>query len=120
MLKRLRWQLSSLYTLAALTLIVLIGGGAYWLLAYYFQSSTDLALRYKVALEYNRLGVSKPFELEQAGEDWLASRNRTTPASTALPTTGGEWDAEGGNEGTNIRMNSSDDHTTASFPRYIF
>lgn len=109
MLKRLRWQLSSLYTLAALTLIVLIGGGAYWLLAYYFQSSTDLALRYKVALEYNRLGVSKPFELEQAGEDWLASRNRTTPASTALPTTGGEWDAEGGNEGTNIRMNSSDD-----------
>ena len=50
MLRRLRWQFSLLYVLAAVMLIALIGGGSYSLLRYYFETSTDLALQYKVAL----------------------------------------------------------------------
>jgi signal transduction histidine kinase len=109
MLKRLRWQLSLLYTLAALALIVLIGGGAYRLLAYYFQYSTDLALQYKVVLEYTKLGVMTPSELEQAGVEWLASRNHAASASIALPKSGAELEAEGGSEGSNIQETESDD-----------
>lgn len=82
MLKKLRWQLSLLYVLAAAVLIVLIGGGAYGLLSYYFQSSTDLVLQYKVALEFARQGQSVPADLQPADEAWQ-TRHKLTPAPRA-------------------------------------
>ena len=85
MLNRLRWQFSLIYLLAAIALMALIGGGAYRLLDYYFQSSTDLALRYRVALEFEKLGVTLPAELQAASLEWQTSRNQIAP--TPIPTT---------------------------------
>jgi len=82
MLRRLRWQFSLLYVLAAAMLIALIGGGSYSLLLYYFESSTDLALQYKVALEFVRSGQSIPPDLQAADQAWQVSRRLPTPTPT--------------------------------------
>ncbi len=74
MLRNLRWQLSALYVLAATALVILIGGGAYGLLSYYFESSIDLALQYKVALEFARVGQAIPPDLQAVDQAWQASR----------------------------------------------
>jgi len=79
MLRNLRWQLSVLYVLAATALITLIGGGAYGLLSYYFESSTDLALQYKVALEYARVGQPVPLDLQAVDQAWQTSRTSPVP-----------------------------------------
>lgn len=70
MLSRLRGQLTAIYMLAAIALIVIIGGSAYRLLAYYFVSSTDLALSYRVALQIEQLGIQPSYELETASLEW--------------------------------------------------
>lgn len=70
MLSRLRGQLTVIYMLAAIALIILIGGSAYRLLAYYFISSTDLALSYRVALQIEQLGVQPSTELREASLEW--------------------------------------------------
>jgi len=72
MLKRLRWQLTLLYLLAAMSLVTLVGGGAYWLILHYFQVTTDLALQYKMAGEFHRYGIPLPTELTDAEQVWLA------------------------------------------------
>jgi signal transduction histidine kinase len=92
MLKRLRWQLSLLYLLAALGLVLLVGGGAYSLISRYFENTTDLALRYKMATQFNQYGVELPAELAKAEQSWLgnyalvqapiASRTPTPAASS--------------------------------------
>jgi signal transduction histidine kinase len=74
MLRNLRWQLSALYVLAAVALVLLVGGGAYGLISYYFQSSTDLALQYKVALEFARVGQPIPADLQAVDRAWQTSR----------------------------------------------
>jgi signal transduction histidine kinase len=83
MLRKLRWQLSLLYVLAAAVLIALIGGGAYGLLTYYFEASTDLALQYKVALEYTKNGQPVPPDLQTADQAWQTSRK--LPTTTPFP-----------------------------------
>lgn len=70
MLKRLRYQLTLLYLLAGLAFFVLIGGGAYALLTAFYQRTTDLALQYKAAQEFQHYGVSMPLELENAHQTW--------------------------------------------------
>jgi len=90
MLRHLRWQLSALYVLAAAALVLLVGGGAYALLSYHFQSSTDLALQYKVALEFARVGQPIPTDLQAVDQAWQTSR--------AIPTA------------TRPAKNSDDDH----------
>jgi signal transduction histidine kinase len=70
MLSRLRWKLSLIYLLAAIALMVLIGGSAYRLLTYYFQSSTDLALSYRMTQEIQKLGIQPSAELENASLEW--------------------------------------------------
>ena len=62
MLRRLRFQLSFLYLLAAVGLVLLVGGGSYLLMRYYLQETTDLALEYKMAQQYQSMG-------------WLCLRN---------------------------------------------
>ena len=70
MLNRLRWQFTALYIIAAALLIFLIGGAAYGLLAYYFESANDLALQYKVALAYSSAGLEVPDNLKLADQRW--------------------------------------------------
>ncbi|MBT3322805.1 MAG: HAMP domain-containing histidine kinase [Anaerolineae bacterium] len=71
MLKTLRWKLTTLYLLAALILVALGGLGTYLLIDRYFQQTTDLALQYKMALEFGALGLPLPKELGIAKENWL-------------------------------------------------
>ena len=93
MLRSLRWQLSILYVLAAAALVTLIGGGSFGLLAYYFQSSTDLALQYKVALEFARVGQPIPADLQAVDQAWQT--NRAAPLPTHTPTRSDDDDDEG-------------------------
>jgi signal transduction histidine kinase len=91
MLKRLRWQLTLLYLLAAMSLVTLVGGGAYWLILHYFQVTTDLALEYKMAGEFRNYGIALPSELAVAEQVWLqnyAHQSTGLPAQalTVIPT----------------------------------
>jgi signal transduction histidine kinase len=70
----LRLRLTLLYALAALVFMLLIGGGAYLLVARYFDNVTDLALRHKMAHEFHALGAPLPPDLEHADRDWSIIR----------------------------------------------
>lgn len=71
MLKRLRWQLSLLYLLAAIGLVVLIGSGSYSLILHYFQNTNDLAMQYRMASEFEQLGLPLTVQLATARQSWL-------------------------------------------------
>jgi signal transduction histidine kinase len=94
MLNRLRWQLTGLYVLAAVALIVLLGGSAYGLLTYYFQSATDLALQYKVAQVYLNAGLPLPANLQSADATWQVRHpvvsNTPRPKSESETEDGGD------------------------------
>ncbi|HET9492644.1 MAG TPA: HAMP domain-containing sensor histidine kinase [Chloroflexia bacterium] len=90
-LRRLRLSLTLLYLMAALALIALVGIGTYLLVDRYFQSSTDLTLRYKMATQLSALGAPLTPELVEADRQWRASRGLVpsfTP--TARPREGEE------------------------------
>jgi hypothetical protein len=72
MLKRLRWQLTFVYIVAAIGLVGLVSFGAYSLLRYYFERQTDLALQYKMAAAYRQYGLDLPSELSEAEMDQTA------------------------------------------------
>lgn len=93
-LRRLRWQLTALYLLAAVALIALVGGGAYAILALYFQRTTDLALQNRMALEFRRLRVQPPQELLDAEQQWYVNRGQPTPRP--FPAGGEEAQENGG------------------------
>ncbi len=80
MLKRLRFQLTLLYLSSSIVLALLVGGGAYSLVRYYFQSTNDQALKVKIGVSLINLGIPIPvyFEsaLDQAG---FASSAISTP-----------------------------------------
>lgn len=84
MLNRLRWQLTFVYLLAAVSLVGLVSFGAYSLLRYYFERETDLALQYKMAVAYQQYGLALPVELAQAERQWQAGKNTplAPPTST--------------------------------------
>ncbi len=87
MLRRLRFQLTALYTLAAIGLMALISFSAYSLLQYYFQSETDLALRYKMATAFRQYSVALPLDLVQAERAWQESKvTRYTQPARVPPT----------------------------------
>jgi signal transduction histidine kinase len=83
MLRTLRLRLSLLYLLAALGLVALLGAGTYGLLTLYFRRSTDLALQYKMAVEFRTRGLALPSALSTAEQAWLAGN---VPGSQAAPT----------------------------------
>ncbi len=83
MFKGLRLGLTVTYAAAALGLVLLMGLGTYGLLRYYFQSDNDAALRYRVALEYESLGLELPRDLAAARENWEARHSEA--ADSALP-----------------------------------
>jgi signal transduction histidine kinase len=86
MLKRLRFQLSFLYLMAAVGLVLLIGGGSYLLLRYYLQASTDLALEYKMAQQFHKYGLALPEELQRAERTWLENNAHLTHGGSVLAT----------------------------------
>jgi signal transduction histidine kinase len=96
MFSGLRLRLTLLYLLAALALIVLISGGAYWLVGSYFRTTTDLALQHRMAHEFQRLGAHPPPELAAADLAWYTNRGQLLPnqpptaASTADDHSDGE------------------------------
>ncbi len=82
MLKALRWKLTLLYLFAALALVAIGGFGTYLLIDHYFQQTTDLALQYKMALEFRILGLPVPKALEEAETLWLQNnQNIVSPVS---------------------------------------
>ena len=84
MLKGLRIQLILLSLAGAVGLVVLLGGGSYYLLKLYMQRSTDLALQAKMAMEFRQYGLPLPPELASAEQDWLGNQNHpaaVTPQS---------------------------------------
>jgi signal transduction histidine kinase len=85
MLNRLRWQLTLLYLSVALSLIALVGLGSYALLRRYFQASTDLALQYKIATQFQLYGIPLPQELARAERDWQGQSTRLSLAPTRTP-----------------------------------
>lgn len=74
MFRGLRLRLTLLYTLAALALVALVGGGAYLVVARYFRGVTDLALQHKMAHEFHALAAPIPPELAPADRDWSIVR----------------------------------------------
>jgi signal transduction histidine kinase len=95
-----RFQLTLLYTLAALALIVVMGAGAYRLLSNYFQTSTDLALEYRMAQEFRRAGVALTSELLAAERDWQRRQGIVPGADLPRTTRGPEEEHESeGHEG---------------------
>ena len=70
MLRNLRFKLTLLYLAVAFLLVSLLGGTTYGVLYFYFQNSTDLALRTKMASVFNSLGVALPLALSQAEQEW--------------------------------------------------
>jgi signal transduction histidine kinase len=83
MLKRLRYQLTFLYLSSSIILAFLVGGGAYSLVRYYFQSTNDQALKVKIGVSLINLGIPIPvyFEsaLDQAGLAYNAISTPTIP-----------------------------------------
>ena len=88
MLKRLRWQLTFVYIVAAIGLVGLVSFGAYSLLRYYFERETDLALQYKMAAAYRQYGLDLPSELSAAEHDWQTAKNVQAAFPTRTPTAG--------------------------------
>lgn len=107
MLKRLRWQLTGLYMLAALAFIVLLIGGTYQLLHTYFQQTTDLGLQHKMAHEFRLLGAPVPPELMAADRDWYANRAILFPDK---PPPRQEQDHEAAEAPEHMRPSYEDDH----------
>jgi signal transduction histidine kinase len=67
MLKKLRWQLTVLYLTISMLFIVAVGGGLYVMLHYYFQATTDMALKYRLAQELTLIGAPIPPEISNSG-----------------------------------------------------
>lgn len=83
MLRALRVRLSLLYLLASLGLVALLGAATYGMLTLYLQRSTDLALQYKMAIEFQARGMALPASLVSAEQAWSQGGGHT---SVPLPT----------------------------------
>jgi signal transduction histidine kinase len=90
MLRKLRVQLTLFYFLAALAIVVLVGGISYSLLRFYLYDATDDAMEVKMALIMRQYELSLPEEIAQAEQNWLENKGQSqppfTPTSTFTPT----------------------------------
>lgn len=68
MFRGLRVRMTLLYILAAMALITVVGAGTYLLVSDYFQNTTDLALKVRMAQELQLLGQPVPPELRAASQ----------------------------------------------------
>jgi signal transduction histidine kinase len=79
MFRRLRIRLTLLYLAAVLALMGTVAAGSYFLVRYYFQANTDLALQQRMAEEFGVRGLSLPDELFAAILDWAGKTGRPVP-----------------------------------------
>lgn len=86
MFRGLRLRLTLLYLMAAMALVALVGGSAYRLLSYYFETTTDLALQHRMAEEFRRLDAPLPPELAAGDRAWYASLEHGLPWPAVRPT----------------------------------
>ncbi len=107
MFKGLRWRLTLLYLFAALALIALIAFGVYTLLDRYLQSTTDLALQYKMAQQLRSIGAALSPELARADATWNADHHRDAPVPPP-PSNEGESESENSQVHTDDRFQSAD------------
>jgi signal transduction histidine kinase len=70
MLRRLRWQLTGAYLLAALAIVAFVGAGTYLIVQNYFQGTIDLSLQHRMAIQFHLYGVALPESLVSAEEAW--------------------------------------------------
>ena len=97
MFNGVRLRLTTVYLVAGLVLVALLGAGVYQLLSYYFSTTTDLALQHRMAHELTLWNAPVPAELVAADQAWYADRSRLvplTPTPRVAPRTGDEGDAE--------------------------
>jgi len=88
MLRALRLRLGLLYLAASLGLVILLGAGSYGLMALDLQRSTDLALEYKMAVEFRLRGLPLPAALATAEQAWTqGGEHPDTPTPTEIPVT---------------------------------
>lgn len=101
MFRGLRLRLTFLYLLIAAAFTALMILGTHHLVARYFENTTDLALRYRMAQEFSLLGLPLPTELQTAVEAWSERRDTAQPTSTPhqLLVAGDEHETEGELEG---------------------
>jgi signal transduction histidine kinase len=86
MLRRLRIQVTLLGVIVSAVFILLLGTGAYLLLRYHLQTSTDQALKVRLVLELQSLGAPVPVELISVQNEWLKQQSallRPTVVSTS-------------------------------------
>jgi signal transduction histidine kinase len=88
-LNRLRLRLMGLTIVVGLAFVVLLGGATYLLVERYLESNVDLALRSRMAFEFNQLRVDVPSELSAASQQMPLPRPRRDRSGT---TTGGDGD----------------------------
>lgn len=117
MLRLLRLQLTLLFSVFAIGLVVLMGFGSYLLINYIFQLETDQALQFKMATQFRQYGFTLPAELARVERNWSGSNTRNiarpVPTLAALPTgQTGEMEEEGEDESAVPTMES----TAQAFP----
>ena len=97
MLKSLHKKLTLLYLFVAMLLAFMVGGSAYSMLFFYFQTYNDMALKYKMAVTFESIGVPLPPELASAENYWLNRHGNflfSPPAAGNNPETGENSDDE--------------------------
>jgi signal transduction histidine kinase len=105
MLRLLRLRLGLLYLAASLGLVALMGGTTYGLLTLYFQRSTDLALQYKMAIEFQLRNLPLSPALVAAEQTWFQENNHQTgiklaPTATIAIAESDDTNEDSGQSGT--------------------
>ena len=90
MLSELRLRLTLMYLLIGLSLVAALSGVTYGLLRYYFQSSTDQALKLKMGLQFIELKVPIPADLYKSisTSGLMAVDSITSMAASSTTVTG--------------------------------
>ena len=116
----LRVRLTALYFAAMAGLLFALGIITYVSITLYFQSTTDLALRQKVAIELQYLGLNLPSELQLANQEWTRHRGDQPPDSKLVlrqPSTHSEDSHEGSdNESDKAQVTIPRDSASATAP----
>lgn len=81
MFSGLRIRLTLLYATVALALLVLVGAGTYVLLNRYFETTTDLALQFRLAQELRQRNLLLPDTLAAAEQVWYRTRSSERPTA---------------------------------------
>jgi signal transduction histidine kinase len=85
MLKKLRLRLTLLYLFSAIALALVVAGGTYSLVNYYFQTTNDQALKVKMGLQFASLNIPLPVDLYDAVRQAGLVITKATPTATINP-----------------------------------